>query len=110
MRRLTLLCIALLLAWSPGVPAQASPQLVPGARVRITASGGRPYAGTLVAVSADTLVLHPEHRADTVRIPVALVSRLDVSRGRRSLVGAGIKYGVLAGSLTGLVAGAISRA
>jgi hypothetical protein len=104
MRRLTLLCSALLLAWSHGAPAQVPRQLVPGARVRISEShsgAATTETGTLVAIRADTLVLQPEHRVDTLRIPVGSVRTLEVSRGRKSRVGAGIGYGALVGVATG---------
>ena len=95
--------------FAPPAAAQEVPPLTPGARVRVWAPELRDHklAGTLVELGADTLVLQARPDAGWLRIPRAWVTRLDVSRGRKSRVGSGIKYGVLAGLVTGALVGGI---
>jgi hypothetical protein len=106
MHRPILRCIPLVLTWAPGVLAQVSPapwSAGPNHGIEPT-----PPGGTLVAVNTDTLVLRPEHRVDTLRIPVTWVSGLEMSRGRRSRIGAGTGYGALAGGLAGALVRAVA--
>ena len=86
-------------------PAAAVRTLAPGDRVRLESAAGR-YAGTIVRVTADTLVVGAAGRLDA--IPRADVTRLQRSvgrspRGRAILIGAGA--GLLGGGVLGAVAG-----
>jgi len=77
----------------------AQEPLQPGTRVRVTAPdcGLRGQATRLEALRADTLVL------DTSECPLASVTRLDVSRGRKSNGRKGAGIGFLTGAVTGVL-------
>jgi hypothetical protein len=65
----------------------------------------RTVTGILIVRSGDSLQLKPEGSRDTVAIPLARVSLLQVSRERRSAAGTGAAIGLVSGALLGLVAG-----
>jgi len=103
--------IALLLsphvAWS-----QEPPAIVPGSRIRIVAEleAGRSgiRSGTVVTVGADTVVLRLDRGGDSVPFALARISRIEVSRGRKGHIAAGVGLGFLAGAGTGALIGALS--
>ena len=111
MRRLTWLgTIALLLspqvAWS-----QEPPAFVPGSRIRIAELGaGRSglRSGTVVTAGADTVVLRLDRGGDSVPFALARISRIEVSRGRKGHIAAGIGLGLLGGAGTGALLGALA--
>ncbi len=109
MRWLVLLA-ALLLACAPtGPPRFWIEPVAPGDRVRVTAWSvvpGRPV-GTVVSLGADTCVLEVEGRAEPLTLPLASVTRLEVSRGQESNVGKGALTGGLIGAAFGLFVGLI---
>ncbi len=80
-----------------GAPTEiaAKEPLASGSRVRVTAPDCalREQAATLQALRADTLVL------ETTECPLASVTRLEVSQGRKTNVGLGIFLGSAAGAL-----------
>jgi hypothetical protein len=87
------------------VPAGAQVMLQPGAKVRITAptAGVQRFQGTIIA-TGDTLDVA---RGDArIRVPAAAVTRLELSRGKSRLAGAG--RGALWGAGIGLGIGAIT--
>ncbi len=104
MRRATLvLALCLFPAVGLLIPlATLEAQLQPGQRVRITAPnlGISKHSGILVAADGDTLTV------DTLRVALMNVTRLDVHRGRKSRVAAGLGIGALTGAATLAVIGA----
>ncbi len=108
------------LAFVPLTSATAQVTVRPGARVRVTGDfcqpsysnclGGRPehHIGTFVAWKADTLVV--QSNGDTLSVPASLVTRLDVSQGRRTNTGTGAGIGFLLGGVVGAVIGYASYA
>jgi hypothetical protein len=77
MRRL----LAALLVGVLMVPRLIAAQIVaPGARVRVSHPGEGTRLGTVVALTADTLVVRWTGSRDTAHMPLAQVTRLDVSR------------------------------
>ncbi len=104
-----------ILAFVPLASATAQVPVRPGEQVRVThppicpadtiCVGPLPRqrsVGTFLAWKADSLVM--ETKGDTLSVPVNLVTRLDVSRGRKSF-GAG-RVGII-GGLVGAASGAI---
>jgi hypothetical protein len=79
-----------------------------GQRIRVSASalGIAELAGTLVSLGPDTLVIAAAHRQ--LEIPTSAVTRIDVSRGRKSTAGKGALIGVAGGLLVGGAIGYIS--
>lgn len=80
-------------------------------RVRAPAIAKSRIFGTVQRANPDTLVLRSvtPAGADTVlAIPVAAISRLQVSTGTRSNAGKGLGIGLLAGGLAGAGIGALS--
>jgi hypothetical protein len=84
-----------------------------GERVRVTSAFERSprMKGWVGSVTADTLFLHPTNRMGDVAtaIPLASVTRLDVSQGRRSHWVRGLLIGAAVGATTGAILGAASR-
>ncbi len=121
MRAVTLILAVSLLPPCASVQAQERPSvaglarrglLAPGARVRLyasqTADGryGR-FVGQIVSRVPDSLTLKPEDDLPVV-VPVASITRLEVSRGRRSNWAEGAGIGLLVGAATGAIIGLAS--
>lgn len=101
-------CFAVALALPLGaLSAQETPTVAPGTRVRVWAPQlpDEKQAGTLVDLRGDTLFLQPELQADTVGIPRAAVTRLEISRGQRLHTGEGAFLGFTIGAGAGALAG-----
>ena len=77
-----------------------------GQRVRVTAAdlGIRNQAGRFEGFRGDTLVVAAAH--STMMLPVASVTRLELSWGRESLGGKGAAVGAVGGAAIGLIIGA----
>ena len=99
----------------PTLSSQPPPVLEPGTRVRVTATdcGLRRQATTVEALRGDTLVLPGEPTASSNSIaplecPLDSMTRLEVSRGRKSHWLSGMGLGLLAGAGIGALAGGFS--
>ncbi len=103
MRHATILVA--ILAFVPLVSATAQDSLPvrAGDRVRVTAPdlGIRKQAGRFAALRADTLVVAVAD--STMTLPVASMTRLEVSRGQKSRAGQGAGIGLLGGGLLGFL-------
>lgn len=88
---------------APRLVAQAPPPVEAGSRVRVSLAGpeGRRVTGEVVAVGSDALSLVPGNGRDTTAVSFRSISRLELSRGRRSVGG-----GMLLGGVLGAGAGA----
>ncbi|MGD2152538.1 MAG: hypothetical protein PVG79_04670 [Gemmatimonadales bacterium] len=87
---------------------QARP-IAPGERIRVSSDlYFDPLVGTLTAIESDTLMMAADWAAGpaTVRLPLASVTRLEVSRGR----GTKFVQGALLGGALGAALGAIEVA
>ncbi len=105
--RATLAAAALVVATSAPLAAQGRAlypkgrgeegPVEPGARVRVTAPdlGINKYTGVLEGVVGDTLAV------DTLRLPLASVTRFEVHRGRKSRVGRGALIDIGAAAFSG---------
>ena len=101
----SILPILLVLGGAAPCAAQATAgqyaEVLPGARVRITAPGvvaGR-YVGTVLSRPADTVVVANSGGAQ-VRVPIASMTALEVSRGKSRM--AGFTRGLIWGAPIGL--------
>ncbi len=96
--------------------ASATAQVRPGARVRVTrlpicppthttcvGRSPRQDVGTFVRWSDDTLLVLSN--GNTLALPLDAVTRLDVSRGRKTNTGKGAEIGFLLGGVVGAVIG-----
>ena len=112
MRAVTLILAVSLLVPFAGVQAQGPPSLAPGTRIRVTApgAGANKLVGTFVGARTDTLLVRTRPGWTPQSIPLASVTRLDMSRGRKSLAGAGAGIGGVIGAVSGAVVGAASCA
>ena len=83
--------------------AQQTPDLAVGTRVRVTASGAarQQLAGNIVAVDEKALTVVDDGKP--VRVPRELVTKLDVSWGRRRNVWQGLLIGAAAGGVIGAI-------
>ena len=94
-------------AWS-----QEPPAIGPGSRIRIIAEleAGRSgiRSGTVVTLGADTVVLRLDRGGDSVPFALARISRIELSRGRKGHIAAGVGLGFLAGAGTGALIGALA--
>lgn len=82
--------------------------LAPGARVRITQAGQQPRVATVVAHTRDTLLVRWPDLTNTVAVPVAEISRLDVSTGRHRNLVKGMVLGTVGGAAVGALVGALA--
>ena len=106
MRSVTLALAAALLAPCAALGAQTAP-LSPGTRVRLT-TPSRPHArqvGTLLALKADSIHLRRDGQADSLSIPIAQVTGIEVSSGLRTQGRRGMGIGFLAGAGFGVMIG-----
>jgi hypothetical protein len=94
----------------PRLAAQAPPPVEAGSRVRVWLAGpdSRRVTGEVVGVGSDALSLAPGHGRDTAAVAFRSISRLELSRGRRS-VGSGMLLGGVIGAGLG-AAGALAWA
>ena len=106
---LTAACLIALTAPSADLLAQATPPLTPGTRVRLTAPAlNLPdrEEGRVLALRRDTLDVRLEGISDSLALPLAYVTTLEVSPGRHSAVGKGVFLGLITGGLLGALVGA----
>ena len=91
------------LVFGSQAPADDAPRLLPGSRLRITASSlNGPIRGTLASLGDDSLTLQTRGGADPLVIERSRITRLEVSAGRRSR-GRGAAIGAAAGLGIGLL-------
>lgn len=90
--------------------AQEEPLVVPGTRVRITATKYFEKAlirsrvvGTVVALTTDSLVVQTKEWYGPLAIPITSVTALDVSRGLKSKIVTGAGIGFLIGGAAALM-------
>jgi hypothetical protein len=91
-----------------GQAAAPAASLYPGARVRIARIDEKPLVAVVIARMADTLVVRAPGLAKPLALPLAEISRLDVSTGRHRNLGKGIFVGIVAGGAIGAGLGAAS--
>ena len=85
------------------LPQEDAPRVAPGDRVLVLTTASRdPYPCTLQAVNADTLVLAAEGQVRPLVLPLADVTRLEVSRGMKSRAFTGARWGFGIGGLIGM--------
>ncbi len=100
------------LSFVPLTSATAQVPVRPGAQVRVTGHFCHPFhtcqhsVSTFVAWKADSLVI--QSNGDTLTVPVTLLTRLDVSRGRKTNTGEGAGIGFLLGVFAGAAIGLAS--
>jgi hypothetical protein len=96
--KIWLIVLAVLVAAPTQIRAQDPPPIDPGARVRVSTSSAADerIVGTLAALQSEALVVDVEGHSEPVTLPVASVTRLEVSTGRKSktATGAGIGFGI----------------
>ena len=100
--------IAVLLVGLLMLPRPVSGQtLTPGTRVRVSHPGEGTRTGTVVALTTDTLEVLLAGRAESAHLPLAQLTRLEVSRGKkRHMRNAGV--GLIVGAGVGAVGGYIT--
>jgi hypothetical protein len=111
----TLLCLLALLSFFSGGEVRAQEEAaLPGSRVRVWTGlneRGNPTGprrtGQITAWTADSVVLDAPGARGALAVPITSVSRMDVSRPRTVLEGAGRigAVGVVIGGVTGAVLG-----
>jgi hypothetical protein len=109
MSRLIAVLLVFALARPDALLAQAAETpatLAPGARIRLTSAGEKPRTAVVVSHTRDTLLVRWPEIAGPVAVPLAGISRLEVSTGRHRRVRKGMALGTVAGSVTGALVGA----
>jgi hypothetical protein len=104
-------CLLLALLAVPGgrpLQGQEVAGAPPGTRVRVTAPemGLRGVVGVVREVPADALVVAMEGETAATRVPLSLITRLEVSAGERGRAGRGGLIGVAVGGGAGILSGA----
>ena len=86
--------------------APAALPIADGTRARVTAPALGPSrrVATVIAQRGDTLVLRSEGALNSVAVPLAGVTGLEVSRGRHTRVRRGLAVGLVTGAVVGAVA------
>ncbi len=105
--RIAALVFVLFLAVVAELRAQEAP-VAQGDRVRISAR--IPYGrvvGTVAGLSADTLMVDIRSGDARLAVPLASVTRLEVSRGQKSAIAKGARIGFLVGAGVGVGVGAL---
>lgn len=110
--RAAIVCLAAVaVAPTLSLGAQGPSTLVPGARVRVVASGGFTPAvniGRVLGLRGDTLLLQRDGNTDSAAIPLALLTTVESSRGLHRATMKGLGYGFAAGAIAGAIVGAAS--
>ncbi len=103
MSRLALLLVLMLVSFPGAAGAQESLALSSGSRVRVwTSSAAGPVTGKVLRVDASAMMLAVDGSEPPIVVPRDAITRLDVSRGRRSR-----GKNALIGALVGLAAAGI---
>lgn len=109
LRGLSLLGLVACPGWLLGQGQPLGADLPRGTRVRVTTIAPAPrVVGSLVAVDGDSVRIVKSHR-DTVALPLASVTRLESSAGRRPNYGKGAVIGGGVGLAVGLGLGAVGN-
>ncbi len=120
MRNITLLVVVLAVTPFISVTAQQRLPVKPGDRVQVTHECStsvrrgqtrtrcRKDRATLVTATADSLVLGVDEQGTQLAIPVASVTRLEMSRGWKRHTDEGIVYGLVLGLVAGGFVGALT--
>lgn len=88
------------------VAGASVPTVAEGTRVRVAAAHrGDAITGVVVRHSSDSLILRSDKDSGTVALPTAQLSRLEVSRGRRTQKVRGAGIGFLSGAVIGALVG-----
>jgi len=95
---------------SPGAACSQEMSVKPGTRIRITElqAGAQPRSGIVVAAVADTVVLKLDNGGATVAFHKATLSRLELSRGRKTNTARGSMIGRIVGVTAGVMAGLVT--
>ena len=97
----------IVVSFAPATPAaQAADRFTTGDRVRVWMSE-RTVTGRVSATAADRIELQPDSGEPALSIPLATVSKVEISRGRASR-GQGARAGAKWGALLGGGLGAVS--
>lgn len=107
-QRLTFLAAMLQVPVAPVVlRGQAAMQADSGSRVRVTVDRPSKHSrvGSLISMDADSLRFTSTDGNGIVATPIASVTRLERSRGRRSNAGRGALIGGIVGGAAGLILG-----
>ena len=102
----TLLLILLGGLWPAPVAAQAIPGVDVGARLRVSTSDMKGVTGRVEALTGDALVLRSDGQTTSRRIPLASLTRVDISRGqqsRKSAAWSRAKWGIIIGAVPGAI-------
>ena len=105
LRAITLLTLAHTLGASEATAQDTAPGAV-GERVRVSTESGAIHMGLVTALSSGALELQEDEEAkQRFSIPLASVTRFEVSRGEKSHAGTVGGIGSLAGAVTGALLG-----
>ena len=109
MRAVTSMLTVSLLVPLAALSAQVQPSIGPGTRIRVTAPlvGVERMVGTYLVNDDSTLQVQAEAQVTPVTIPLVYVTRLEMSRGRRSNALKGLVIGSVSGAVLGAVAGLV---
>lgn len=83
-------------------PVVAQRWIASSPRVRVTVAGAPSVIGSLSQKVADTVEFLPEAGFKPLHIPVALIRRLEISRGRSSAAAKGLILGAATGAALGI--------
>ena len=88
-------------AGAPRVVAQMAPPVEEGSRVRLSLAGPdeKRLIGRVAAVGSESLSLVAGGGRDTTAVPLRSISRLELSRGRRSIGGGALLGGAIGAGL-----------
>jgi hypothetical protein len=86
---------------APRIAAQTTPPVEEGSRVRLSLAGPdeKRLTGTVAAVGGESLSLVAGGGRDTTTVPLRSISRLELSRGRRSMEGGALLGGAIGAGL-----------
>ncbi len=110
------IAVALILMPSADLAAQETTAVTPGSRIRASAPSvsNKPFVGDVVGWESDSLIANARvWQSGTwlnqqVKVGIGSLTKLEVSRGRKSRFLQGLGYGLLVGAATGAVIGAAS--
>jgi hypothetical protein len=88
--------------------AQEAPRFEPGARLRVSTQDAavRHFVGTFEGYDGGNIGIRPDHELTLIWVPLASVTNVQSSRGRKSQAWRGALIGLLAGGTFGAFVGA----